>query len=152
MKINQIRFALFFIALSFMMACNPPQEIPGVDKGFIDESLLEPVDISFEEMEGESLQLMGERDEACKYLGRIRRIARQGDCQFVIELAGGRFISPINAREISRDLKSGRFVYIGIEKAAEGPCERGIPAFITCISGFEVRKEIERIENIQIGG
>lgn len=151
MKISNIRFSLLFVFVCFMVSCTPNQEFPSVDEGFVDEAVLEPVDFSFEEVESEGqIQLMGDRDPECKFLGRIRKVRAGDDCQFLIELRGNRFLSPINVQEIYEKLKPGRFVYVGVERSAEGPCDKGIPAFITCISGLEIDRKIDKYSDIQI--
>jgi len=151
MRIPQVHFFLLFLSFAFMMSCNSIDEVSPDEIGFIDESLLEPVDISFEEME-KGNQLMRQRDPNCKFLGRIRQFRTEGDCKFLIELRSGRYVNPINALDIFNEYKNGRFVYLGVERVEEGPCDKGMPVYVTCISRISLKRDSFEIVERRIVG
>lgn len=150
MKISLIRFSLLFVFLAFAVSCTPDQDFPSIEEGFVDESLLEAVDYTFEEIESQLQMTLNDREPECKHLARIREIREQGECQYLIELRKGHFISPINIREFEGKVKSGRLVYVGLERAEEGPCDKGIPAFVTCMSSIDVERKLEEVSDLKV--
>jgi len=132
---KRFKFSLFLLALVACLSCETALKVNPADAlGSIDESLLEPVDISFDEIEGEGLERFTDEADSCNMLARVRRVRRAGDCVFMIELRNGRFVNPVNTEDLEGLLKNGAFLKVSLERVEEGPCDRGIPAYVFCAS------------------
>ena len=153
MIIKRVKFSLFIFALVACLSCESELKVNPADVlETIDESMLEPVDISFDEIEGEGLERFLTEGESCNRLARVRKLSREGDCRFMIELRNGRFINPINPQDLVEVLKNGRFLKVSLERAQEGPCERGIPAYVYCASSLDIGRELPSYEDIKVEG
>ncbi|MEM8886352.1 MAG: hypothetical protein AAGD28_00040 [Bacteroidota bacterium] len=151
MIIKRFKFSLFLFALVACLSCESALKVNPADAlESIDESMLEPVDISFDEIEGEDLERFLTEGESCNRLARVRKLSREGSCRFMIELRNGKFINPINPQDLVELLRSGRFLKVSLERAEEGPCDRGIPAYVYCASSLDISREIRSHEDIKV--
>ncbi|MEL6255744.1 MAG: hypothetical protein AAFR87_27310 [Bacteroidota bacterium] len=148
---KRFKFSFFLLAFVACISCESGLKVnPTGGLETIDESMLEPVDISFDEVEGTDLERFTTKGERCNKLARVRKVRREGECTFMIELRSGRFVNPINPEDLVGLLRNGRFLKVSLERAEEGPCDRGIPAYVYCASSLDVRRELPAYEDIKI--
>ncbi|MDW3647076.1 MAG: hypothetical protein R8P61_08440 [Bacteroidia bacterium] len=148
---KRFKFSLFLLALVACLSCESDLKVNPADAlESIDESMLEPVDISFDEIEGTGLERFLTEGESCDKLARIRKLRREGECRFMIELRSGKFVNPINPHDLVDLMKNGRFLRVSLERAEEGPCDRGIPAYVYCASSLNISRDLPSYEDIKI--